>query len=294
MNNHATAILQTLAIVTMGSFAGVLAKLSLGQVSPVSFVWLQYAIGGVVLSGYTFWWRKERLPRNLEWRIWVGIVLLGIGNFTICRVLFLLALDKIPATTYVYLVNFAGIVTMLLSMYMLREHPSPYQLLGAVIAIAGLRIFFQTIPPPNQILGLLFLGIGIIAISATNNVARKLGMMTANKISTTMVSTLALWIGGIPVVVYGLIADVPPDVGGWRDWSIIALNGVVTIALGLTVWNYILKTLRSYEAAILASTSVIITAVLAIPILGEKLSFTQLGGVATMMFGLILVQMRRP
>jgi len=294
MKPHTIAILQTLTVVLLGSCAGVLAKLSLSQVSPVTFVWLQFLIGGLVLTGYTFFWRKERLPKNLGWRIWVGIVWLGVANFTICRVLFMLALDKIPATTYVYLVNFAGIVTMLMSMYMLREHPSLYQLLGAVIAITGLRIFFQTIPPPSEIQGLLYLSIAIIAISTTNNVARKLGMMSAGKISTAMISTLALWIGGLPVVIYGLFVDMPPAVAGWRNWAIIALNGVVTIALGLTVWNYILKTLRSYEAAILASTSVIITAVLAIPILGETLNLTEMGGIATMMFGLVLVQIRRP
>ena len=294
MSAHSKAILQTLGVVLLGSLASVLAKLSLSQVSPVSFVWLQYAIGGTALSAYTFLWRKERLPVKLDWRIWAGIVWLGLANFTICRVLFLLALHKIPATTYVYLINFAGIVTMLMSVFMLKEHPSLFQFAGAVIAIAGLRLFFQAVPPPSEIQGLVYVGIAIFALATTNNVARKLGTMTGQKISIAMISTLALWIGGLPVVAYGLITDTPPAVTGWRNWAIIGLNGVVTIALGLTVWNYILKTLRSYEASILASTSVIFTALWALPILGESLSLTKVFGIATMMFGMALVQIRRP
>jgi drug/metabolite transporter (DMT)-like permease len=59
------------------------------------------------------------------------------------------------------------------------------------------------------------------------------------------------------------------------------------------VFNYILRTLRSYEASILASSGVIYTALLAVPILGERLALHQLVGIAMMLVGIALAQVRR-
>ena len=57
--------------------------------------------------------------------------------------------------------------------------------------------------------------------------------------------------------------------------------------------NYVLRTLRSYEASILAGSGVIWTAIFAVPILGERLAFHQIVGIAMMLVGFPLVQVRR-
>ncbi len=123
MNQRLTAIAQASTVVLLGSFVGVLAKLALGEVPPFTFVWLQIAIGGSLLTLYTFVLRGERIPKGLGRRVWVYILLIGIGNFTIVRVLFMLSLERLPATTNIYLVNFVGIVTMLMSIFILKRVP---------------------------------------------------------------------------------------------------------------------------------------------------------------------------
>jgi drug/metabolite transporter (DMT)-like permease len=70
-------------------------------------------------------------------------------------------------------------------------------------------------------------------------------------------------------------------------------EAVVGIAIGLTVWNFILRTLRSDEASILGASSVIYTALFAVPILGERLALHQIAGMALMLLGVSLVQVRR-
>ncbi|MCB0098311.1 MAG: EamA family transporter, partial [Caldilineaceae bacterium] len=64
------------------------------------------------------------------------------------------------------------------------------------------------------------------------------------------------------------------------------------VGVGLTVWNQILRTLRSYEASILGASTVIWTSLLAIPILGETLDPNQMAGIGLMIVGLALVQVR--
>ena len=73
----------------------------------------------------------------------------------------------------------------------------------------------------------------------------------------------------------------------------IIYSGAIKTALGLTVWNHVLRTLRSYEASILGASTIIWTTLLAMTILGETLSINQWLGMGTMVVGLLLVQVRR-
>jgi hypothetical protein len=50
MSAHRAAVAQATGVLVAGSFAGVLAKLALRDVSPFTFVWLQIAIAGCLLT----------------------------------------------------------------------------------------------------------------------------------------------------------------------------------------------------------------------------------------------------
>jgi drug/metabolite transporter (DMT)-like permease len=293
MNRHLVAVSQISAVLVASSLGSVLAKLALREVPAFTFAWLQTAFAILLMAVYTFGWRGERIPRGLGAGVWASILWLGIGNFAIVRVLFMLALERLPATTHTYLVNFTGIATMLLSIVILRERPSVQQIAGALVAIAGLRVFFREIPPAAERIGLVYLGIGIVVLASTNNIARRLSVLGGHGLSNNLMSTLALCAGGLPIVLIGLSTDWPPPVHGFAHWNIIAFNGLVAIGFGLAVWNYVLRTLRSYEASILAASTVIYTALFAIPILGERLGADQIAGILLMILGLVLVVIQR-
>lgn len=73
MSSRPTAIAQATGVILCSRLAGVLAKLALRDVAPFTFVWLQIAIGGVLLTVYTFAIRKERLPKGIGLRAWLHI-----------------------------------------------------------------------------------------------------------------------------------------------------------------------------------------------------------------------------
>lgn len=303
MNPRLAAIAQAVVVVIVSALLGVLAKFALRRVAPFSFAWLQVAIAGVVLSLYTFGICRERLPRRLSGRVWLLLTLIGLGNFAAVRVLFLNSLDRLPATTHAYLVNFVGFATMGLSVVMLRERPFLTQLAGAALALVGLRVFFWHAPAAEASLGLICAAAGVAILAVTNNLARKLAVEIVGggggdaavrpELSNNLVSTIALWIGGAPIVAAGLLFDLPPRVTGWESWGIIGLSAVVGVAVGMTVWNHVLRTLRSYEASLLGSLAVVFTALFATPILGERLTPSQSVGVALLLAGVALVQIRR-
>jgi probable blue pigment (indigoidine) exporter len=275
------------------SLGTVLMKLALSDVSPWTFSAISVLIGMVVLTLYTFVLRRERIPGGMSREVWFYIIMIGLCNFAIARFTMTLALERMPATTNSYLTNFIGFITMAMSIFILKESPTLFQVLGAVVAIVGLRVFFVEIPSANEMVGIVLVIIGITAVAYTNNIARKLAIVTGNNLSNNIISTTALLIGGAITVVVGFAVDFPPRIEGISNWAIILYSGVFMIAIGLTVWNKILRTLRSYEASILGASTVIWTALLAIPILGETLTPNQIAGIALMIVGLALVQVRR-
>ena len=68
----------------------------------------------------------------------------------------MLGLERLPATTHAYLVNFVGLVTMAMSAVALKERPSLLQIVGALVAVLGLRVFFDEVPPPSEMTGVAF------------------------------------------------------------------------------------------------------------------------------------------
>jgi O-acetylserine/cysteine efflux transporter len=275
------------------SLGTVITKLTLSDVSPLTFTWVSLLIGGTILVTYTFGIRREKIPRNLGRREWLYIAAIGIFNFVVGRFSMMFALSLMPATTNSYVTNFIGFITMAMSIFILKESPTVFQVLGAVVAFSGLRVFFLEAPPANEMLGILITFVGITGVAYTNNIARKLAIVTDYKVSNYFISAMALIIGGSITISTGLVLDWPPKIGAWQNWGALFYSGIMGTAIGLTLWNNILRTLRSYEASILGASTVIWTALLAVPILGERLSVNQIFGILLMLVGLSLVQVRK-
>lgn len=287
------AIGQCLGVLILMSLGGVLMKIALFEVHPITFAWLTVGIGMIMMSIYTFVIRKEQVPKGLSKQVWFFIIMIGVCNFTISRLTRPFAMQRLPVVTTSYVGNFIGFITMGMSIFILKESPTIFQILGALIAFAGIRLFFFVGPTSYEFIGILFILVGIFAVAYTNNIARKLAIVTKNELSNNIVSTLALLIGGTLTVLFGLIFDWPPQISGWGNWGIILYTSLVGISIGLTVWNKILRTLRSYEASILGASTIIWTSILAVIILKETLTVHKIIGMGLMIIGLVLVQVRK-
>ena len=293
IKSRTIAIIITLAILLSMSFGTILTKMTYSSVTPAAFVYLSTLIGIIAMNIYTFVIKHERIPQELMTRqVWSYIIQIAFFNFVL-GTLSMFALNFMAASTNSYLSNFIGLITMALSIIILKEKPGIWQLLGAVIAFAGLRVFFPEPPSGNELLGAGMILVAITGVAYTNNIARKLAQVTENKISNNVISTLAITMGGfLAVFVYILIDGFPPVVPHLTDWLVIIYSGIVSKAIGLTVWNLILRTLRSYEASILGASSVIWTSILAVLILHEDIQVYQIIAIGMMLIGLSLVQVR--
>ena len=294
IRSRTKAIAITLIILVGMSFGTVLAKRTFASVSPAAFLYLSLLIGMASMVIYTFVIKRERIPKELMTKkVWIYVIEIAFFNF-VTGTLILFSLQYMPATTNAYITNFIGFITMGMSIFILKEHPSVFQVLGALVAFSGLRMFFPEPPQSSEMLGVVMVLIAISGIAFTNNIARKLAIETENKISNNIISTLAILMGGsVAVIIYIIIDGFPPMVPTLADWGVIVYTGVFSRAIGLTVWNLILRTLRSYEASILGASTVIWTSLLAVLILKETIAVHQMIAIAMMLIGLALVQVRK-
>lgn len=293
IKSRKSAILITLLMLVFLSLGQVLTKQTYSNVSPYAFIYLSMLIGMFSLSLYTFVIKREKIQKELMTKkVWRYIIQIGFFNF-VTGTLSMVALNYMAASTNAYLSNFIGFITMAMSCVILKELPGIWQLLGAVIAFSGLRVFFPVAPQGDEILGIGLIFISIMGVAYTNNIARKLAIETENKISNNIVSALAMLLGGsVAVVIYLIVDGFPPVVPTWKDWAVIIYAGIFSRAFFLTLWNLILRTLRSYEASILGASMVIFTAILAVLILKEKLAVYQIIGISMLLIGIALVQVR--
>lgn len=293
MNTRLLAIFQTITILFMMSVGTVLMKIVLFDINPFTFAWTSIGVGMIVMSVFTFIIKKERIPNLLGKKVWFYIIAIGLCNFTISKLTRPMAIQRLPVITASYVGNFIGFLTMVMSVFILKEVPSLFQILGAGVAIGGLTVYFNAPLQSAETIGVLIILAGILAVAFTNNIARKLSIETNGEVSNNVVSTVALLIGGIIPLTVGLIFDFPPRVPDLRSWGIILYTGVINISLGLTAWNYILRTLRSFEASILGASTIIYTTILAMLLLGERPTPNQWLGIILLIIGLILVQIRK-
>ncbi len=294
IKSRTVAIFVTVLILLFMSLGTVLTKMVFNVVSPAAFLYLSMLTGMAVMTLYTFVIKKERIPHDLMTKkVWSYVIQIAFFNF-VTGTLGFFSLKYLPATTNTYLTNFIGFITMAMSAVILKEMPGFYQVFGAVLAFSGLRVFFPEPPQGGELVGVFMILVSITGVAYTNNIARKLALETENKISNNIISTLAILIGGsVAVVIYLIVDGWPPYVPTLADWAVILYSGIFMRAIGLTVWNLILRTLRSYEASILGASTVIWTSILAVWLLKETLSKNQIIGIGMMLVGLILVQVRR-
>ncbi len=290
MKQRTQASLKLLIAMVAISFVITLAKKSLAEVPFYTFVWLQMVFAIVAMLIYLLFVRKEPLVVSIKPKVWLTLVGIGLLNYCAVRFFFIFSLDLLPVTTHAYLMNFVGIVTMFLSAILLKEKPKLLQILGALIAVVGLWVFFYEKPKGGELIGIISVSFAVICLALTNILIRNLQLAKQHGLSHHQIATLSVCIGGVPLILLGLAIDFPVNPISNQDWLVIILNGVIANALAMTVFSQVMQYLKAYEASIIAMSGIIFTALFAMPLLNDYLNQLELLGIAFMIVGIGLVQ----
>jgi drug/metabolite transporter (DMT)-like permease len=278
------ALLEALLVTFLWSTSYILTKIGLTEISPLLLVSLRYMVASLVLVPAAVL-RGEH--RALDRRTALKLVFLGVTGYSVAQGLQCLGLYHLPAVTVTFILNFTPVIVLVLGLVFLKTPPTPRQVAGIALVIAGAYIYFGGVPA-DSLTGVaitLVSGLGWAAYLVAGRAFFKPGDIGSLGLSAFAMGVGTVFIAGSAWVYEGFTALSP---GGW---AIVLWLGVVNTAAAFFMWNHALQRVEAFEISILQNTMLIQIAVLSVIFLGETLTAMKLLGMAAVLVGVLIVQL---
>ena len=270
-------------VAALWGFNFVAARFALAHISPLLLVALRF---GVASLPAVF------LPRpRVSWLRMVALAsTLFIGQFSF---LFWGMHAGMPPGLASVLTQFQAVFTVVLAGVLLRESPAARQIVGLLIATAGLIIVAATVGRAGVTLTGLVLTLLAAASWAVGNVLLR-------AVGRTDVLSLIVWLSVIPplpMLLISLAIDGPPAIGPVISGSMwVSLLAVLYISVAATLGGYALwgHLLRLYPASSVAPFALLVPVfglIAARITLAEQLSAMRLTGIAVLALGLVIASL---
>ena len=284
------AILKALFAVTVWGASFIATKVALRDVSPVTVVWLRFAIGVAILGGAVFFRSQFSWPR---WRELAYFALLGFVGITFHQWLQSTGLLTAQASTTAWIVSTTPVFMALLGWSFLKERLGWVSVFGIGLAAAGVLLVVTRgdlgslaggrIGTPGDIL---------ILISALNwAVFSALSRYGLKNHPATRMMFYVMGLGWLfTSVLYFYepgLAEIPQlTLSGWLG---IGFLGVFCSGLAYIFWFDALKALPASRVGVFLYLEPLVALVVAAIILGEPLSLAAFLGGGIILAGVWLV-----
>jgi drug/metabolite transporter (DMT)-like permease len=278
---HRAAALAALAagIVCIG-FSAIFVKLA-GLPGPVSALYRVLVAGAVLLP----WWlaRRDPLPARED----IRLILTGGLFFAIDIALWNTSILYTSAATATLLANNSPLWVGLASFLLFRERLSGSYWLGLAVAMAGTvwlvggDAYRHLRLDPGNLLALLA-GVFYAAYLLVTHRARK-------RVDLLPVMTLSTLASIAVLLLLNLALGTTLTGFSRRAWLALAGMGLVSQLGGWLAISYALGHLRAAPVSVALLAQVVVTALAAMPLLGEYLKVNQIGGGVLVLGGIYLV-----
>jgi drug/metabolite transporter (DMT)-like permease len=285
--------LQALLVTFLWSTSWVLIKMGLQASLPaLTFAGLRYTLAFVCLLPFVLFRPAQRAAvRGISRGMWLQLAVLGLVYYTVTQGTQFAGLAFLPAATLTLLLNFSPILVALVSSFFTKEAPTLVQWGGILFSTAGALVYFLPLNiPAGQALGFAIALVSVMANAGSAVLGREVNRRSG--LAPVLVTVISMGIGGILLLVTGA-ATQGFGALGLREWLIIAWLAVVNTAVAFTLWNHTLRTLTAVESSIINNSMTPQIAILAWLFLGEPLSLQQIAGLALVVVGTLVVQVKK-
>lgn len=286
-----SAIAVALLVTFLWSTSFVIIKIGLAEIPPLTFAGLRYTIAFIALLPLAFRKNIKYEIRNLEKSDWIKLISLGFAFYTFTQGAQFLGLSLLPAVTVSLLLNFTPVVVAVMGIFLLSEKPTTLQWLGSILFIVGVLVYFYPVLlSANQSLGLIVMGIGVLANAGSAIIGRDVNRTSS--LSPITITVVSMGIGGIFLLITGIGVQGLPSISTTNFLYLLWL-AIINTAFAFTLWNLTLRTLTAMESSIINGTMLIQIAILAWVFLDEAITTKEGIGMVIAAFGAVLVQIKR-
>ncbi|HKY56101.1 MAG TPA: DMT family transporter [Anaerolineales bacterium] len=265
-------------------------KIALETISPISIVWLRFAMGVVVLGMIVALRKQFALPERREWGYFA---LLGFLGITFHQWLQSNGLQTSEAGTTAWIVATTPVFMALLGWIFLREGLAVTQIIGIGLAAAGVllvttdgniaSISIGRFGAPGDIL-ILVSAVNWAVVSALSRRGLKLyaaGLMTFYIMTFGWLFSSLLFFGGRHYTEIGHLS-----LNGWLG---VTFLGIFCSGLAYIAWYDALQALSTAETGVFLYIEPLVAVVVAFFLLDEAITWASLIGGAIILFGVWMV-----
>ena len=228
--------------------------------------------------------RKQSARPKVKWS---GFALLAGVSMGLNLVLWSTAVLQTKVANASLLTNSAPIFVALFSWFFLRKRLGPLFWLGLILAVAGMAIVIgmDFILEPSLSQGNL-----LALASAVFYGVYYLFVARSREDKGTFNTVLFMQVGATVVLgTYCIVAGLPLSGYSSNTWLMFCLNALITQVIGYLAMTYALGHLPAWVISPTMILQPVLTALLAIPIMGEALRWNQIVGGIVVILGIYLV-----
>jgi drug/metabolite transporter (DMT)-like permease len=286
---HAGAVATALLVTLLWSSSWILIRRGLdGEgLRPLTFAALRYALAAIVLTGWLMARPSlRRSVRAIGRSMWLRLAALGLVFYAATQGAQFVAIANQPAATTSVVLSLTPLLVAAVASAALSEAPTPRQVAGAVLVVAGAWLYFA------GDLGATAVGMAAALTALLCNVASALLGRHVNRglaIPAVVVTAVSMAAGAVCLLAVGFAAEGMPAISP-RAWLIVAWLALVNTALAFTLWNLSLRRLSALESAAINNTMLLQIGVLAWVFLGEQPGVPGAAGMILVAAGVFLAQ----
>lgn len=284
------AILLNLLVVIIWSSSWVLIKIGLKDIPPLTFAGLRYFMAFLVLVPFLLQRQIKQQVKDFTRNDWKLVILMGVVSYFIAQGAQFLSLEYLPATTLSLMLNLTSIFVAISAVFLIQEIPTRLQLIGLLVNLAGIFLFFYPSgfarsAAPGYLFGILCLVANVFGTLIGRKVNYK-GRL--NPIAVTVVS---MGIGSTIMLASGLLWEGIPMLNS-QSLLILIVLAVVNTAFTFVMWNYSLQTLTAMESSIINGMMLVFITIFSWIFLNETQTILGVAGLLLAFIGAIIVNIR--
>lgn len=273
-----------LLVVAIWGFNFVIIKLSVEALPPILAAGLRFVAAALPA---VFFIRPPKAP-------WWLVVAFGLSfGFALYGFLNLALAWGMSAGLSSLVLQTQAFFTMALAFILLGERPNRFQLIGAVIAFAGIGVIATERLATTSLLPLGMTLLAALSWGLANVLTKKAGRV--NALAFTVWGSLA---APLPLIGLSLLVEGPQQVlgalagFGWQEAGLIAFLAYPATLLGGGIWSWLLG---RHPATVVAPFTLLvpITGLLSgYLVLGETITLVEVGGAILVISGLVVTVWR--
>ena len=291
LSKYHLAILSITLCTIIWNAASPFVKWSIQDTPPFTIAFFRFLIATLIM--FPFMIKNNRLAIRFE--DFYKLFLLAITGLTFNLGLYYLGLSLSQSINAPIIASMIPIFLIFGSIFFLHENPNKKALCGTIVSLIGVGIIIfrpiHAISQAGSILGNVYLLLSVISLVSYTILLKKFKLKYPS-------TTIIFWIFLIATITFFPAFIIQNhkinihEIVSFQGSIGILYGAILSSLLGQVLYNYSVKHLKANEVGIFTYLGPVVTALVAIPLLHEQITFSYLLGSLFVFLGLFISEVK--